>query len=173
MKWVVTVQEDLAGIFSTYLPIKATITWFIDASDYAPLILLKMQDPKSLTLCWRSFLGCGRARLCIRFDHWGCQYIENGLWHTDVNILQSTVTYLKATVKVKPETLNRRLEPTGRVRPGETRRLRGTGPGLTCQESAGQVFGRVWNCIDLCFGSKPGLLAGYPDPLLILAAMHQ
>jgi len=44
----------------------------------------------------------------------------------------------------------------------------GTGMGLAWQEAPGHVFGRVWNRTELCFQSKPGLLAGYPDPLLTL-----
>jgi hypothetical protein len=85
-----------------------------------------------------------------------------------VNILRLTVAYLNATINVKPETQNRRLEPTGLAKPGETRGLTGTGPGLARQESAGRVFGRFWNRTDPFLRSKPGPLAGYPDPLLTL-----
>jgi len=62
----------------------------------------------------------------------------------------------------------RRLEPMGLAKPGETHGLTGTGPGLACQESAGRVFGWFWNRTDPFLRSKPGLLAGYPDPLLTL-----
>jgi hypothetical protein len=89
-----------------------------------------------------------------------------------VNILQLTVAYLNATINVKPETQNWRLEPTGLAKPGETHRVMGTGPGLACQESAGRVFGRFWNRTDLFFWSKPGPLAGYLDPLLTLPIIH-
>ena len=85
-----------------------------------------------------------------------------------VNILRLTVAYLNATINVKPETQNRRLDPTGIAKPGETRGLTGTGPGLARQESAGRVFGRFWNRTDPFLRSKPGPLAGYPDPLLTL-----
>jgi len=67
---------------------------------------------------------------------------------------------------VKPETQNRRLDPTGLAKPGETRRLMGTGPGLARQELADRVSGRIWNWTDPFLRSKPGPLAGYPDPLL-------
>jgi len=86
-----------------------------------------------------------------------------------VNILRLTVAYLNTTINVKPETQNRRLEPTGLAKPGETHGLTGTGPGLACQESAGRVFGRFWNRTDPFLRSKPGPLAGYPDPLLTLS----
>jgi hypothetical protein len=86
-----------------------------------------------------------------------------------VNILRLTVAYLNATINVKPETQNRRLQPTGLAKPGETRGLTGTGPGLARQESAGRVFGRFWNRTDPFLPSKPGQLAGYPDPLLTLS----
>jgi hypothetical protein len=87
-----------------------------------------------------------------------------------VNLLRLTVAYLNATINVKPETQNRRLEPTGLAKPSETRGLMGTGPGLAPQESAGRVFGQFWNLTDLFLRSKPGPLACYPDPLLTLAA---
>jgi hypothetical protein len=45
-----------------------------------------------------------------------------------VNILLLTVAYLNATLNVKPETQNRRLEPTALPKPGETRGLMGNGP---------------------------------------------
>ena len=85
-----------------------------------------------------------------------------------VNILRLTVAYLNATINVKPETQNRRLDPTGLAKPGEPRGLMGTGPGLARLESAGRVFGRFWNRTDPFLRSKPGPLAGYPDPLLTL-----
>ena len=43
-----SVLEDVAEIFRTYLPIKAATFLFIDTCEQAPLILTKMQDPKSL-----------------------------------------------------------------------------------------------------------------------------
>jgi len=89
-----------------------------------------------------------------------------------VNILRLTVAYLNATINVKPETQNRKLEPTGLAKPGETCGLTGTGPGLARQESAGRVFGRFWNRTDPFLRSKPGPLAGYPDPLLTLHKKH-
>jgi len=85
-----------------------------------------------------------------------------------VNILRLPVAYLNATINVKPETQNRRLEATGLAKPSETRGLTGTSPGLARQESAGQVLGLVWNRTDTFLRSKPGPLAGYPDPLLTL-----
>jgi len=54
MKYVVTVPEIVAGISRTYLPIKAAMCCFMDARDQAPLILPKLQDQISLTLCWCS-----------------------------------------------------------------------------------------------------------------------
>jgi hypothetical protein len=54
MKQVVTVPEDVARISRTYLPINDAIFFFMDDFVQAPLILLKVQDQISLTLCWRS-----------------------------------------------------------------------------------------------------------------------
>jgi hypothetical protein len=90
-----------------------------------------------------------------------------------VNILRLTIAYLSATITVKPEMQNRRLEPTGLAKPGETRGLTGPGPGLAHQESAGRDFGLFWNRTDLFLRSKPGPLACYPDPLLTLDGGRQ
>ena len=72
--------------------------------------------------------------------------------------------------RVRPDWWNhcRRLDLTGQTKPSETRSLTGTGPGLDCQEAADQVFGQFWNWTEPLFWSKPGPLAGYPDPLLTL-----
>ena len=64
------------------------------------------------------------------------------------------------------------MEPTGLAKPGKTRGLTGMGMGLAHQEAAGRVFGWVWNRTEPFFWSKPGPLAGYPDPLLTLVAME-
>ena len=69
---------------------------------------------------------------------------------------------------MKPETQNRRLEPTDLAKPGQTCGLTGRCPGLARQESAGRVFGWVSTQIDLFLRSKPKPLAGYADPLLTL-----
>jgi len=69
---------------------------------------------------------------------------------------------------VKPETQNRRSEPTGLAKLGETSGLTGTGPGLARQQSAGWGFGPVWYRTDPALPSKPGTLAGYLDPLRTL-----
>ena len=169
----------MARISRTYLPIKAAISFFMDAFDQAPIILLKMQDQISLTLCWhsvdalltlcwRSFSGCGWPREYPYFAHQGGLYAKNEPWLTNVNTLRLTVAYLNATINVKPKTQNRRLNPTGLVKPGETCWLTGTSQDLAHQQSAGQDFGRVWKRTDPFLRSKPGLLAGYPNPLLTL-----
>ena len=49
------------------------------------------------------------------------------------------------TINVKPERQNRRLELTGLAKPGEACGLKGMGPGLARQKSAGWVVRRVWN----------------------------
>jgi len=137
MKYVVTVPEDVAGISRTYLPIRASIRLFIDACDPAPLIILTMEDQKSLMLCWHSYWGGSRALESGHVAHQGSQYIEDKLWQTNVNIVRLQVAYLIATICVKPETPNQRLELTGQAKPGQTR-----------QKSAGLFFGRVWNWTD-------------------------
>jgi len=103
------------------------------------------------------------------FDYYGGQYILNGQQRTYGAMLQSTVADLNATINVKPKMRNRKLELTGVAKPVETHGLTGTGPGLASQESAGWVVGQVWNRTDPFLRSKPGPLAGYPDPLLTLS----
>jgi hypothetical protein len=67
---------------------------------------------------------------------------------------------------LRPTMRNRGLEPTDQAKPSETSGLPGTGLGLARQESAGLVFEWVWNRPDWFLWPKPGLLAGYQDPLL-------
>ena len=75
MNWVVTIPEDVAGIFCTYLPIMVAISLFMDVCDQKPLFLQKMQDPKSLMLRWGSFSIWGRERFACFFCTKGGQYI--------------------------------------------------------------------------------------------------
>jgi len=70
------------------------------------------------------------------------------------------------TVKCKMQ--NWRLEQTGLPKPNRTHGLTGMGPGLAYQVAVGQLFGQVLNWTDLFWDSKPGPLAGNPDPLLTL-----
>ena len=55
-----------------------------------------------------------------------------------------------------------------RAKPSTTCGLTGMGAGFPCQETAGWVSGQVWNQTDPFLWSKPGPLAGYPDPLVTL-----
>ena len=76
MKLVVTVPEDVAGIFHTYLPINNAIKPFMDACDQVPLIFAKMQDSKSLALCGRSFPRWGSERFaCFLCNKNGQYYV--------------------------------------------------------------------------------------------------
>jgi len=139
MKWVVNVPEDVAGISCTYLPNRLPIRclWILVIKRHSYYQRCRTQNHcrsvgALLMLCWHSLSGCGRARVSSSFDHWGGQYIQNGLWRTDVNILWSTLTYVNMTINVKLETQNRRLEPTGLAKPSKPRVLTGKGPGLVC-----------------------------------------
>jgi len=108
------------------------------ACDSVPHIVLKIQYKKSLTLHWRSLLGCGRKCESVCFAHWGGQYIVNEPWRTKVIIFQLIVAYLIAIINMKHESQNRTLEPIGLPRPGETGVITGTGLGFAHQESMGQ-----------------------------------
>jgi hypothetical protein len=117
---------------------------------------------------WRSFSGSGRQCISYCFHSTRCQWVQK--WHicTNIYLLRLTVGYLNATINRTPEMQKRILEPTGLCKPGKDPRLTGIGQDLAHQEAAGQVFGRYWNRTKPFFRSKPGPLAGYPDPLLTL-----
>jgi hypothetical protein len=85
-------------------------------------------------------------------------------------MLQLTVAYLNATINVKTETQNQRLQSKGLAKPRKTRRLMGIGPVMARQESAGQVFGWVWHHTHTVLRSNPRPLAGYADPLQTLCS---
>jgi hypothetical protein len=70
MKWVVTVPENVA-----YLPILATKSSILYACDQAPLIIQKMEDPKSLILRWCSFSTWGTEHFAFSFHYHGRQYL--------------------------------------------------------------------------------------------------
>jgi len=81
IKWVVTVLVDVVGIFRTYLPIKAAISLFMDTCDQEPLLLPKMQDPKSLRLHWRSFSRWGREGFpCFSSNTGGQYFLYDCIW---------------------------------------------------------------------------------------------
>jgi hypothetical protein len=74
MKKVVTIREDVAGISHTYMPIRAAISLFIDASEQVPLILPNMHGQKLLTLHSRSLSRWGRECLAFSCSYNGRQY---------------------------------------------------------------------------------------------------
>jgi len=62
----------------TILPIKAANTLIMDKCRITALGLYKMQHPKLLTLCWRSFSDCRWDHVAFSFAHQGCQYVSYG-----------------------------------------------------------------------------------------------
>jgi len=149
--------------------ITAVNSTFMTLCNMSPPRFPNIHNQQSLMLHWRSFSGYGRACVSIHFDHQGGQYIKNKRWCTNVNSLRLSVAYLNATINVKLKTQNQRLEPTGLPNPSKTRESMGMGPAFACQQSAGWVFGLIWNGTDRILQSKPELLVGYPDLLLTLA----
>jgi len=135
-------QDRVASVSLSLFVIKAANTVFMAMCNLWSPRLPKIHDQQSLTLHWRSFSGCGRAHVSAHFDHYGSQSIENKPWCTNINVLWLSVAYLNVTINVKPETHNRRLEQTRLGKPGKTHGLTHTGPGLSFQESVGQVAWR-------------------------------
>jgi len=67
-----------------------------------------------------------------------------------------------------PKKQNWRLEPIGLAYPSLARMLTGTGTGVAHHEAVGQIFGQVWNQMELFLRSEPRQLAGYLDLFLTL-----
>ena len=59
----------------------------------------------------------------------------------------------------------------GPAKPSETHRWTGPGLGLAHHEPLGQVFGQDWNRTQRCLWYKPGLRAGFLDPLVTPLAL--
>jgi len=147
-------QDGVGSVSLSFFVINAANTMFMAMCNLSPPRLPKIHDQQSLMLRWRSFSRCGRAPVSVHFNHYGGQCIENTPWCTNIIILRLSVAYLNATINVKPENQNWRLEPTGLAKPGKTRKLTGTGPGLAHKESAGRV---AWQFLTStgAFGSGP------------------
>jgi len=90
---------------------------------------------------WRSLSRWGSASVSCSFGHHRNQYIGNALWYTNDNISPLVLACLNTTINVTPKLQNSRLETMGLPKPGVTRGVTGPGPGLSHQESAGDVFG--------------------------------
>jgi len=135
-------QDGVGSVSLSFCVINAANTMFMAVCNLSPQRLPKIHDQQWLTLRWRSFSGCGRACVSVHCDHYGGQCIENHLWYTNINILRLSVAYLIATINVKPETQNWRLEPTSLAKPGKTCGLMGMGSGVARQVSAGRVTWR-------------------------------
>jgi len=153
-------QDGVGSVSLSLFTLKAAHTLFMTVCYLSPPILPKIHNQQTLTPRWRLFWGCGWAPVSDHSDHHGCQYIENKLWCTTVDILRLLVAYLNATIYVKPEMQNRSLERTGLAKSGETHCLTGLSPALACQESAGRIVRRVFNWADPFLWSKPRPLAG-------------
>jgi len=80
------------------LHIKEAIISVMTSCNQYPLWLPRVQDLKLLMLHWRSFSGWGRERLTTYFEHRGGRFIQREHWHTIVNIIQLTLSYLNATI---------------------------------------------------------------------------
>jgi len=125
--------------------------------------------------CWRSV----DALLTLNFRMWLGVWVC--LFRTSRRLIRRkwTVTYqcqyftMNSSISErdhKYETWNAEPE-IGTDGSSQTRRnpqVDGQGSGFVRQESAGRVFGRFWKRTDPFLRSKPGQLAGYPDPLLTL-----
>jgi hypothetical protein len=160
-------QDGVGGSTSlSHFIIKAANTVFMTLYNLSPPRSPKGHDQQSLTHHWGSFGGCGRAYFAVFVDDDGGQYILNGQWCTNVNILGSTVASLNVTIN--SETWNVQLEIgtdwSSQIQQNISVDMYGSRIGRP--GSSGQNCSRFWNRTDLFLLFKPGLLVGYPNPLL-------
>jgi len=161
-------QDGVGSISLSLFATKVANKLYITVCNLSPPRLPKLRNQQLLMLCWHSFSRCCRACVLVRFDHWGGQCVNKIPWHTNVNILPVAFTYPNATINVKPEMQNPRLDPLGLAKPGDTHWLTGRGPGLPHQESEVRVFRLVWNWTDPFLRLKPEPQAAYLEQLLTL-----
>jgi len=108
-------------------------------------------------------------RVSVVFHYKGGRLIGKEQWCTKVNILQLPVGYLNPNISRKTSNTEPGIGTDGSSQPGKTRGLTGTGLVLACQDADCWVVGQVWNRMESFIPFKSGPLAGYPDPVLLLA----
>ena len=120
----------MVRISLAYLLIQPANHLFMDTCGHAPLRLPKMQDPRLLTLHWRSDSGWVREHLFTRLLYKGCQYIRK--WHssTIVNILQLILEYLNATINRKTQNAEQEIGPDGSSQTRRNPRVDRSGAGF-------------------------------------------
>jgi len=119
-----------------------------------------------LTLIFRMWLGAwvsvfctSRRLICRKWTvTYQCQYFT-------ISSSISEYDHKCETQNAEPE-----IGPDGSSQTRRNPRVDGYGSGFGPPRVSGSGFGRVWNRTDPFLQSKPGPLAGYPDPLLTLAA---
>jgi len=73
--WVVIMSKSVAGQSPTHQSMKAAKTFFIDVYDHLPPRFHKIQDQKSLSLCWRLLSRWGRESVGLCFAYTVGQYV--------------------------------------------------------------------------------------------------
>jgi len=68
----------VVALTQTILPIKSANNSIMSKCRNTALGLYKMEHPKSLALCWRSFSDWGCDHVAISFAHNSCQYVDYG-----------------------------------------------------------------------------------------------
>jgi len=168
--------QHVAGSVSLSLfPLQVANTSSMTVCNLLPLRLCTMHDHKSLTLHWSSFSAWGREHVSFCFDHSGGQSIQKSQWCTKVNILQSTVAYLNATIDSETRNTEPEIATDGSSQTGHHLQvdgfgsgfilpshsvLTGRGPASACWEIAGQGVGPVWIRTIKLLQPKAGQLAG-------------
>jgi len=161
-------QDGAGSVSLSPLPLKAANTSVMTICNHSPLGVPKMQDMKSLTLHWSSFPG--RSTECVSplYDYQGGQYIQKEQWHTIINILRFTVGHLNVTINRQTHHAAQEIGPDGSSLTQRNPRLDRYRSWIVPPPCSGLGVSQVWNQTETCFLSKPGWLAGFPDPLLTL-----
>jgi len=105
-----------------------------------PLRSPKMQDQKSLTLCWLSFSGWGKECFSLVFDYKGGQDITQWQRYTNVNILRLAIGYLNMTMKRSTWILEPEIETNGSSQTQQNLRVDWHGSGFCPHRCRGLGF---------------------------------
>jgi len=162
----------VARISRTYLHIKAAISFFMDAFDQAPLILPKMQDQISLTLCWHSV----DALLTVIFRMWLGAWVSVLCTSRRLIRRKWTVTYQcqnfmisSSLSKCDHKCETRNAEPEiGPDRSSETRwnpRVDRYGSGFGPPRVSGSGFWPGWEPNRPVFAVQTRTTGGLPGPI--------
>jgi len=103
---------------------------YVNNSSHLALWLNMIQGQQLLMLHWCSISRCSSERISVCSDFYGSQCIQNGHWHTKVNILRLAVVYLNAMRNCETQNVKPAIQTDGSSQIRQTPRVVGFGSGL-------------------------------------------